>query len=76
MYDILTIAIIVVSILLILVVAIQSTKNNAASNLTGGAQALFGQNKKARGVEGVLDKMTMFLGTMFMVLALALAFVA
>lgn len=72
-YNTLLTAIIIVAILLILIVVVQPSKNNAASNLTGGAEALFGKNKKARGFEAVLNKMTIILGFIFMVLALALA---
>lgn len=73
MYQTLMTAIIIVSVLLIFIVVIQPSKNNAASNLTGGADALFGKNKKARGFEAVLNKMTIILGFIFMVLALLLA---
>ncbi|MCZ0716954.1 preprotein translocase subunit SecG [Aerococcus kribbianus] len=73
MYQTLMTAIIIVSVLLIFIVVIQPSKNNAASNLTGGAEALFGKNKKARGFEAVLNKMTIILGFIFMVLALLLA---
>lgn len=73
MYDILVSAMIIVSVLLIIVVLLQPSKNNAASNLTGGAEALFGQNKKIRGLEAVLLKFTIILATIFMGLALLLA---
>lgn len=74
MYDILVTTMLIVSVLLIIIVIVQPSKSNAASNLTGGAQALFGQNKKARGFEAVLGRMTVVLGTVFMVLALAIAY--
>lgn len=73
MYETLMTAIIIVSVLLIFIVVIQPSKNNAASNLTGGAEALFGKSKKARGFEAVLSRMTVILGIIFIVLALLLA---
>lgn len=73
MYDILVGAMIIVSILLVIVVLLQPSKSNAASNLTGGADALFGQNKKIRGLEAALLKFTIILAAIFMGLALVLA---
>lgn len=52
----------------------QPSKTNAA-NLTGGAEQLFGK-QKARGFEAFLIRVTVVLGTIFMLLAFALAYVS
>lgn len=76
LYDTLLIAELIVSVLLIIVVAMQPTKtSNAASAFTGGAEQLFGK-QKARGFEAVLQRATVVLGTLFFALALALAYIA
>ena len=65
---------VVVCVLLIIVVAMQPSKTNAA-NLTGGAEQLFGK-QKARGFEAFLIRVTVVLGTIFMLLAFALAYIS
>ena len=49
-------------------------KTNAA-DLTGGAEQLFGK-QKARGFEAFLIRVTVVLGTIFMLLAFALAYIS
>lgn len=69
----LTIALVVVSILIILFVIMQPSKSNAASTLTGGGDD--GTVKqKARGFEAFLIRSTMVLGIAFFVIAIALAY--
>ena len=76
LYDTLLIAELIISVLLIIVVAMQPSKtNNAASAFTGGAEQLFGK-QKARGFEAVLQRTTVVLGILFFALALALAYIA
>lgn len=76
LYDTLLIAELVVSVLLIIIVAMQPTKTTSASTaLSGGAEQLFG-NQKKRGFEAVLQRITVVLGTIFVVLALALAYLS
>ena len=53
----------------------QPSKTNAASSLTGGAEQLFGK-QKARGFEAFLIRVTVVLGTIFMLLAFALAYIS
>ena len=75
MYDVLLIALIIVSILLIAVVLMLPSKTNAASALSGGAEQLSGK-QKARGLEAGLRRTTALLGTIFIVLALVLAYLS
>ena len=75
LYNALLIAMLVISVLLIIVITMQPTKTNSASSaLTGGAEQLFGK-QKARGFEAVLQRVTVVLGLVFFVLALALAYI-
>ncbi|HAZ58870.1 MAG TPA: preprotein translocase subunit SecG, partial [Trichococcus sp.] len=48
---------------------------NAASTLTGGAEQLFGK-QKARGFEAVLRQITVVLGALFILIALALTYLS
>ncbi|HCS93280.1 MAG: preprotein translocase subunit SecG [Bavariicoccus seileri] len=73
MYDIALAFLIVVSVLLIIVVAAQPSKTNAASSLSGGAEQLFGK-QKARGFEAFLIRLTIILGTVFVVLTIVLEY--
>ncbi len=63
------IALIVVSILLIAIVLLQSSKASDASQIiSGGNDALF-QNQKERGVELLITRITIVLGVAFFVLS-------
>lgn len=74
-YDILLTAILIVSALTILVITLQPAKTmNASDAFIGGGAQLFGK-QKVRGFEAFLRKMTMYLGTIFFVLAIILSFV-
>lgn len=66
----------VISVLIIIAVMMQPSKqNSAASAFTGGADQLFGK-QKARGFEAVMQKLTAFLGVAWVVVALILAFLS
>lgn len=68
------ILLIIVSILLIAIVLLQSGKAESASNLiTGGSDSLFA-NRKERGVEVLITRMTITLGIAFFVICLILGF--
>lgn len=76
LYNTLLIAELIVSVLLIIIVAMQPSKTNSASSaLSGGAEQLFGKQKK-RGFEAVLQRITSILGTLFIVLAIVLAYLS
>ena len=75
MYDVLLIALIIVSVLLIIAVLMLPSKTYAASALSGGAEALFGK-QKARGFEAGLRRTTAGLGTIFIVLSVVLAYLS
>lgn len=72
MHQIILPALVVVSMALIVLVAIQPTQTNAASILNGGTEPLFSK-QKARGFAGVLRHATALLGTVFMILTLTLS---
>ena len=66
------IVLLIVSVLLIVLVLLQSGKaTNAGSVLTGGNDALF-QNMKERGLELVISRTTLVLGIIFFVVSLIL----
>ncbi|WP_377887768.1 preprotein translocase subunit SecG [Alkalihalobacillus sp. R86527] len=69
-----SIALIIVSVLLITVVLLQSSKSSGLSGaITGGAEQLFGK-QKARGFEAVLNKVTVVLAVLFFVLSILVAY--
>lgn len=62
---------VVVSVLLILVVVMQSSKSAGMGGSVGGASdSVFGG--KARGMDGLLSRLTIILGVIFAVLSLGL----
>lgn len=68
------IALIIVSILLIAIVLLQSGKAESASNvISGGNDSLFA-NRKERGGELVITRITIILGTLFFILCLVMGF--
>lgn len=72
MTEILEIALIVVSVLLIAIVLLQSSKAQAGGQIiTGGNQELF-SNVKERGSELVISRITLILGIAFFVISLVL----
>lgn len=68
------VALLVISILLIAIVLLQSSKAESASAaLTGGNDSLF-KNRKERGGELFITRLTVVLGVAFFVLAIFLNF--
>ena len=68
------IALLIISILLIIIVLLQSGKAESASNaITGGNDSLFA-NRKERGGELVISRITLGLGILFFVICLILGF--
>jgi preprotein translocase subunit SecG len=60
--------VIVLSVILIIAIMMQPSKqNSAASAFTGGADQLFGK-QKARGFEAVMQRLTAILGAVWVVL--------
>lgn len=73
MYSILLTLVIILSVLIVITVMMQPSKqNSAASAFTGGADKLFGK-QKARGFEAVMQRSTAILGAVWMILLFALA---
>jgi preprotein translocase subunit SecG len=65
----------VISILLIVIVLLQSNKAESASQIiSGGNSDLFAQRKE-RGTELAISRMTMILGFLFFVICLVMTFV-
>ncbi|WP_164506527.1 preprotein translocase subunit SecG [Lapidilactobacillus mulanensis] len=76
MYDIIQTLLIIDSVIIIIAVMMQPTKQQDALNaLSGGGGELFGQTKK-RGFEAVMEKATAVLGVIFFVLAIALVYLS
>ncbi|MBN6186880.1 preprotein translocase subunit SecG [Aneurinibacillus sp. BA2021] len=70
----LKIVLVVVSILLIAVVLLQSGKSAGLSGaISGGAEQIMGK-AKARGIDALLNKLTVILAVLFMVLSIAVAY--
>lgn len=68
------ILLIIFSIALIIVVLLQSGKSAGLSgSIAGGAEQMIGK-QKARGIDAVLNKVTIVLAVGFMVLSIAVAF--
>ena len=67
-------AVVIISVLLIILVLFQSSKAEAASQIVqGGVSELFA-NRKERGLELFISRLTMFLGMAFFVLCLFISF--
>lgn len=68
------ILLIIISILLISIVLLQSAKAESASNvITGGSDSLF-TNRKERGGELFISRLTLVLGVLFFVICLIIGF--
>ena len=66
------IVLLIVSVLLIVIVLLQSNKASDAGNIiTGGNDALF-KNMKERGIELFISRLTLILGIIFFVISLIL----
>ena len=64
------IAVVIVSVLLIAIVLLQSGKAEAASQIIQGGNSDLFANRKERGFELVITRLTFFLGALFFVLCL------
>ena len=72
MYTVLMVIMAVVSVVLILSVLLQEGNSDGLSgSIAGGAEQLFGE-KRGRGYQGILEKITVVSAVLFMVLALVL----
>ncbi len=72
MYDFILGFVLVLSVVLIVAIMMQPSKqNSAASAFTGGADQLFGK-QKARGFEAVMQRATAILGAVWMILLFVL----
>ena len=65
-------AVVIVSILLIAIVLLQSGKAESANIIQGGSSELF-QNRKERGMELFISRLTFALGLIFFVLCMAIS---
>ena len=69
-----SVLLVIVSILLILVVVLQSGKSAGLSGaISGGAEQLLGK-QKARGIDAILGRATAILAVLFIVLAVLVAY--
>lgn len=63
------IALLIVSVLLIAIILLQSSKASDASQIIGGGNEVLFQNQKERGVELFITRLTVVLGIAFFVLS-------
>lgn len=74
MHTLLVTLLVIVSIALIAVVLLQSGRSAGLSGaITGGAEQLFGK-QKARGLDAVLQRITVVLAVLFFVLSIAVTY--
>ena len=71
--DIVDIAMIIVSIILVILVAFQNSKDDLGSSLTGAGSDLF-KNQKERGAEVYIVRATYILSALFIVLGTIIFF--
>lgn len=62
------IAVLIVSVLLIIIVLLQSGKSESAGQLIQGGNSDLFSNRKERGAELFISRLTMFLGITFFIL--------
>ncbi len=75
MHTLLITLLVIVSIALIIVVLLQTSKSAGLSGaISGGAEQLFGK-QKARGLDLILHRTTVVLAVLFFVLTIALAYI-
>ncbi|MCC9023634.1 preprotein translocase subunit SecG [Bacillus nakamurai] len=75
MHTFLITLLVIVSIALIIVVLLQSSKSAGLSGaISGGAEQLFGK-QKARGLDLILHRTTVVLSVLFFVLTISLAYI-
>ncbi|ETT82004.1 preprotein translocase subunit SecG [Viridibacillus sp. FSL R5-0477] len=73
MHTVIMTLLIIVSLALVVLVLLQSSKSAGLSGaISGGAEQLFGK-QKARGMDLILHRITVVLSILFFVLALAIA---
>ncbi|MBP2097893.1 preprotein translocase subunit SecG [Enterococcus rivorum] len=73
MYNLILTLVLILSVLMVIAVLMQPSKqNSAASAFTGGADKLFGK-QKARGFEAVMQRATAIIGATWMVLLFVLS---
>ncbi|MGE7624470.1 preprotein translocase subunit SecG [Viridibacillus sp. NPDC096237] len=73
MHTVIMTLLIIVSLALVVLVLLQSSKSAGLSGaISGGAEQLFGK-QKARGVDLILHRITVVLSILFFVLAIAIA---
>lgn len=72
MQNVLEIALLVVSILLIAIVLLQSNKASDAGQIISGGNNVLFQNQKERGFELLITRITILLGVLFFVISFAL----
>ena len=65
---------IIISILLIAIVLLQSNKAEGASQIISGGNSDLFSNRKERGSELFISRMTLFLGITFFVISLVMEF--
>lgn len=76
MYNILLTALVIISILIVIAVMMQPAKtDNASTALSGGAADLFSE-RKPRGFEAFMQRVTTVLGIAFFVIALVLVYIS
>jgi preprotein translocase subunit SecG len=74
MHTLLVTLLVIVSIGLIVIVLLQSGRSAGLSGaITGGAEQLFGK-QKARGLDAVLQRITVVLAVLFFVLTIAVTY--
>lgn len=69
------VALLVISVLLITVVLLQSGKAESASNIMMGASAELFAQRKERGSELFLSRMTLLLGLLFFIICLVMSLI-
>lgn len=74
MQTVITVLLVITCIALIAVVLLQSGKSAGLSGaISGGAEQLFGK-QKARGLDAILQRITVFLAVLFFLLTILLAY--
>ena len=68
-------ALLIVSILLIIIVLLQSVKADGGPQIISGGQSELFSNRKERGAELVITRITMLLGLAFFVICLVSMFI-
>ncbi|MGE7091730.1 preprotein translocase subunit SecG [Lysinibacillus sp. NPDC048646] len=72
MHTVVLVSLVVVSLALVVVVLLQSSKSAGLSGaISGGAEQLFGK-QKARGMDLILHRVTIVLAVLFFILAIAI----